>query len=388
MWHSLPPPARGVQASVIIPAKDEATNLPATLAALAAQTDLHGQALLPHSFEVLVLANNCLDQTARVVREFATRHPRLRLHVAEIKLPKAQAHVGQARRLLMDEACRRLEQGGHPRAFIASTDADTRVSPTWLISIAAELATGVDAVGGRILMDNADPTCPVRRCQLRDAAYYLLRARLEDHLDPTPYDPWPRHHQHFGANLALTARAYRHVGGLPVVPYLEDEALVQSLVRHDLRVRHSPTVKVFTSGRQQGRVAVGLSWQLRQWAELQQTQREPLVDNPQRLLAEWQLRAQLRQTWQQYSSAATSGALLPLPSWPAAAGLSRAALRRELTRASSFGQLWEKIRGRFLVHTTRRWPAVPLSVAIRMLREQVAALDSRPSAVVAGQLCT
>ncbi|GGG57897.1 hypothetical protein GCM10011378_37460 [Hymenobacter glacieicola] len=382
MWRALPLPARGVQASVIIPAKDEAVNLPATLAALAAQTDLHGQALLPHSFEVLVLANNCLDHTAHVVREFAARHPRLRLHIAEVTLPKEQAHVGQARRLLMDEACRRLEQGGHPRAFIASTDADTRVSPTWLISIAAELATGVDAVGGRILMDNADPTCPVRRCQLRDAAYYLLRARLEDHLDPAPYDPWPRHHQHFGANLALTTRAYRHVGGLPVVPYLEDEALVQRLVHHDLHLRHSPAVKVYTSGRQQGRVAVGLSWQLRQWAELQQAQREPLVDNPQRLQAEWQLRAQLRRLWKQHSA----GTLRALPAYPTATGLSRAALRREITRAGSFGQLWEKIRGRFLVQCCGCWPAVPLSVAIRMLREQVAALESSPP-VAAGHLC-
>ncbi|MEJ7661828.1 MAG: hypothetical protein WKG07_20740, partial [Hymenobacter sp.] len=60
--------------------------------------------------------------------------------------------------------------------------------------------------------------------------------------------------QHFGASLALTARAYRRVGGLPVVRYLEDEALCQQLRRHDLRLRHSPRVVVHTSARQCGRV--------------------------------------------------------------------------------------------------------------------------------------
>lgn len=38
-------------------------------------------------------------------------------------------------------------------------------------------------------------------------------------------DPWPRHHWHFGASLALTARAYRCVGGLPMVRYPGNKAL-------------------------------------------------------------------------------------------------------------------------------------------------------------------
>lgn len=365
------PPSRGLQASVIIPAKNEAANLPATLAALAAQTDRHGQPLLPHSFEVLVLANNCQDQTAQVVREFASRHPRLRVQVAEVMLPAAEAHVGRARRLLMDEACRRLEQGGHPGAFVASTDADTRVSPTWLVCTATELATGADAVGGRILTYDAAPRSAVRRCQLQDATYNLLRAQLEDRVDPQAYDPWPRHHQHFGASLAVTAVAYRRVGGLPVVPYLEDEALFQNLIRHDLSLRHSPAVQVYTSSRQQGRVEVGLSWQLRQWAALQQTQQEPLVENPHRLLAEWQLRYSLRQLWQHPCAATPEVADAVV----AATGLSRARLLRETARATTFGQLWGRIRRQFMRRRALHWPAMPVSVAIRVLRQELAALS-------------
>ena len=42
LYQQLPPPRPELRACVIIPAKNEAANLPATLAALAAQTTLRG----------------------------------------------------------------------------------------------------------------------------------------------------------------------------------------------------------------------------------------------------------------------------------------------------------------------------------------------------------
>lgn len=92
----------------------------------------------------------------------------------------------------------------------------------------------------------------------------LARERLASLLDPDPADPWPRHHQHFCARLAVTAHAYRQVGGVPEVRHLEDEALVAALRREDFAVRHSPLVRVLTPGRLLGRVEVGLAWQLRE----------------------------------------------------------------------------------------------------------------------------
>ncbi len=222
LQQQLPPPRAALRACVIIPAKDEAATLPATLAALAAQVDAAGQPLSPDSFEVIVLANNCTDGTVAAVRHFAHQHPALAVHVARLRLAAPDAHVGRARRLLMDEACLRLLSLGRFNGLIASTDADTRVAPDWLAATQAEIAAGADAVGGRILTDA--PPVPtdqpiavgapggVRRTQLRDAAYHLWCARLEAQLDPQAADPWPRHHQHFGASLALTARAYRRVG--------------------------------------------------------------------------------------------------------------------------------------------------------------------------------
>ena len=336
--RQLPPPQAGLQASVIIPAKDEADNLPATLAAFAAQTDLRGCPLPPATFEVIVLANNCDDDTAATVRRVARQLPRLALHVAELHLPPDEAHVGQARRLLMDEACHRLQLARRPAGLIASTDADTRVAPTWLAATLAEVEAGADAVGGRILTDSPRlGACPVRRTQLRDAAYHLMRTRLERLLDPNPADPWPCHHQHYGASLALTARAYLLVGGLPAVRFLEDEALWQALRRHDLRLRHSPNVQVLTSDRQSGRVEVGLSWQLQQWAHLSQEQQEPRVEWPAELAALWQVRHQLRDWWLRGRRPTDYDAILELMA------ISGEALREQLRAAATFGECWEQL---------------------------------------------
>lgn len=357
----LPPVRAGLRVSVIIPAKDEAANLPATLAALAAQVTLAGQPLPPDSYEVIVLANNCHDDTAAVVRQQARQFPELALHVVELYLPGAHAHVGRARRLLMDEACARLEQARQPAGIIASTDADTCVAPNWLAAIQVEIAAGADAVGGRILTEEsgfAEDSLPaLQRLQSRDAAYRLLCARLEDLLDPAAADPWPRHHQHFGASLALTAQAYRQVGGLPEVRFLEDEALCQQLRRHDLTLRHSPDVRVLTSARRDGRVEVGLSWQLREWLHLSQQQREPQVDNPMQLARQWQLRRQLRACWANASKAETNALLTRL-------GLPAALVLAQMSQSATFGELWEWA----LTHSPcLRLDAVPLSEALLAL---------------------
>ena len=200
----------------------------------------------------------------------------------------------------------------------------------------------------------------MRRTQLRDAAYHLLCARLENLLDPAPADPWPRHHQHFGASLALTVAAYRRVGGLPEKQFLEDEALWQALRCHDLRLRHSPAVRVFTSDRQQGRVPVGLSWQLREWATLSQQQLEPAVASPGQLAELWPLRHQLRACWE-------SRNLVGCHPLAESLGLDASRLAASVGQFRTFGSLWD------WVLTERQAQGqqarqVPLSVALLELR--------------------
>lgn len=267
-FATLPAPSRGLRICVVVPARNEAERIASALQALCRQVNDAGVPVSPESYEILVLANNCIDDTARIARDTSLSYPAHQVHVCEVTFPPDEAHIGRARRWLMHCAAVRLGGSGSTRGIIASTDADTIVTPNWLSAITAEIDDGADAVGGRIVMghpeDATDPA--LRRYHLNDVAFQHLIAELECRLDPVAYDPWPRHHQHFGANLATTVNAYMSVGGLPHVATLEDMAYFESLRRADLRVRHSPRVRVRTSARRDGRVALGLSTQLGEWA--------------------------------------------------------------------------------------------------------------------------
>ena len=376
-WKALPAPDPALEIVVIVPVKDEARRLPATLRSLAGQRGLDGKPLDPARFEIIVLANNCSDASAEVVRRIAARRPALRLHVAEARFPADVAHVGHARACLMNEACRRLRWHGCDDGVIASTDGDTRVAADWLAATLAEVRAGADAVGGRIVMDgDAARVAGLERFTRQDELYQQLRVRLEHAIDPDPADPWPRHHQHFGASLAITTRAYRHVGGLPAEPFLEDEALYQALRRHDIKVRHSEKVAVVTSSRRQGRVEVGLSWQLREWASLAKAHRTATVADPVAWAEELRQRRQLRGIWS--SRRDSRGRLLPTQRERAERlarqwGLSPRWLAAQLSSNMPFGSLYSAVQERRRERGLAPPALVTMASAIRSLRALLAA---------------
>ncbi len=291
-------PSAQLQASVIIPAKDEEENLWQTLEALYRQTCPEGNSLDRNIYEVIVLANNCTDHTAALAQQFAALHPDFALHVADIDLPGRHAHIGYVRRMLMDEAYRRLTLIGNPRGVIASTDGDTIADPAWLWYILQAIAEGADAVGGRILTQLfSDHTS--RLYHLQDVTYRYLLAQLEARLDPDPADPWPRHFQHFGPSLAVTCEMYLKAGRLPVRSSLEDVAFYEALQRYDGKIRHSPAVKVTTSSRKNGRVDFGFSVQLNLWETMQEQHLPMLVPGLAACIYTTTLRNRLRTCWQQ-----------------------------------------------------------------------------------------
>jgi len=380
---SFTPPRERLRASVIVPVRNEAQRLPATLQALAAQQEAP-------VYEVLVLANNCSDDSAAIVRAFAQRHPALPLQVCEVQLPAPQANVGHARKLLMDEAAHRLLAGRVRGAFIASTDGDTRVSPHWLRNTAHEIDRGADAVGGRLLaasdaagQEDSPGSLPPQRWQRWDTAYRLACEKLQCLLDPDDADPWPRHHQHFGASLAVRADAYRAVGGLPAgVPWLEDEALVQALRRADRRIRHSGEVRVITSSRREGRVDVGLSWQLREWDRQAREQGELMVDDPDDLQCLLLARHRLRGLWRHGFVARADD-----PAWRPLAhvlGLTPDGLHRQAVQAATFGALWHAVQQQRAERGRARCRQLPVRQAVAELRRLIAEAQPQPPRYRAG----
>lgn len=372
---ALPHPA--LQVCVIIPVRNEAHGLTRTLAALAAQTDATGQTLNPACYEVLLLANNCTDDTAQVARAFARQHPALALHALEATLPPEEANVGTARRRLMDVAFVRFEQLDRPHALIASTDGDTRVAPDWVWQMLTARQGGAQAIGGRVLTERdvsaqTAMSRGVRLFYLRDTAYLHGLARLETLLDPAAHDPWPSHHQFFGANMAVTAEAYCRVGGLPRVPFLEDEALARTLRRADVRVRHSPDVRVWTSARQNGRVDCGLSTTLSTWEEMSRAGLPQIVESVEAVETRLRARAALRRLWQDAQAGRTVGADA------LAETLGVPAMWFEALGEGPFGEVWDRVVQAHLIDDgpwALRWPRVEITEALPALRARLAKLE-------------
>ncbi len=373
------PPLPQCEVSVIVPAKDEAQTIVTTLTALANQTCLDGQPLNPRTYEIIVLANNCSDESATIARQFAQQHPDLVLHVAEVTLPPDLAYIGHVRKMLMDEAALRLMSVGRSRGVIASTDGDTIASPTWIAAILHEIGSGVDAVGGRILTDRHSRQAlhPQAKSHfLQEVGYRSLVAQVEFRLDPDPYDPLPRHYQHYGASLAVTAEMYAKAGGIPPVRTPEDEAFYQSLLRVDARFRHSPLVQVTTSARVSGRSPVGLAAQLRNWTEL--SAGSTLKVAPAAAIVGWfRSRHKLRSIWQQllFDSKISVDEVEPLASQ---LGVSAHWLFDELFKDLTFGKLVDRVTQHQQHHYLSRWQPIDAMAAIRELRQYLSTLNHHP----------
>lgn len=348
---------------VIVPAKNEEHTIRNTLAALYHQVDAEGLPIDKRTYEIIVFANNCVDATADLARQFATDHPDGQFYVVEDHLPPQQAHIGYVRRALMDEAYRRFSALGRLRGVIASTDGDTTVGSTWIYHTLVAIRRGADVVGGRIV---AQPQKIGRRYYLQDVTYRYLQAHVESIIDPDPMDPWLRHFQNFGPSLAVTAELYARAGRIPVLSALEDVRFYEALQRCDARIRHCPQVQVLTSARTQGRVAFGFSVQLQQWERMLQQGIPLLVPDAKYWILRFTLQKQLRCAWQRQSFT-----LLQLIARSLL--LSPYEVYDRMCRTRYFGEFWQWLMALPEVENllTQRFASVDVAVAIADLRRYV-----------------
>jgi len=253
--------------AIALPARDEAEQLPACLHAIDRAAARHDGPVW-----VVVLANQCTDETVTLLRSSRPRHARLRWHAVSL-LPGAR-HAGWARRLAFDAAAALL---AHPHDVLASTDADTCVSPDWIVRTIAHLDAGCDAVAGRALTRREDRmalgAAAARRLNLLGRYYTALDWLRADRV-PDAADPWPRHFYEGGASIALTLDLYRRIGGAPTPPLAEDRALFDAVRGAGGRVRHPLDVRVFTSSRTEGRAPGGMADTFARW--IAQGEDEPL----------------------------------------------------------------------------------------------------------------
>lgn len=124
--------------TIAIPARNAAATLPRCLAAIAKQRGL-GAARQ----QVVVIANDCTDDTAAIARAAAWE---IDIICHETDLPRARANAGCARRLSMEMSADLTSTDG----ILVSTDADAVADEDWLQSLLLALKPDVAAVAGRV----------------------------------------------------------------------------------------------------------------------------------------------------------------------------------------------------------------------------------------------
>ncbi|MBW8837679.1 MAG: glycosyltransferase family 2 protein [Burkholderia sp.] len=226
---------------LIVPVHDEEREVGACLRALV-RSARHPR-LRDIEVRLAVVLDACSDRSGEIAE--ATLRDVSGTSLVECRMRSAGAARGVGA-----EALRRTLPGrALEEVWVATTDADTRVPPDWLVRHVAAAAAGADAVAGVVeVADWHEQPEHVRRVFER---WYRASARASSH-----------EHVH-GANLGVRASALAAAGGMPALALAEDHALVDRLVAIDAQILRTAAVRVVTSARREGRARGGFSDLLR-----------------------------------------------------------------------------------------------------------------------------
>jgi glycosyltransferase involved in cell wall biosynthesis len=215
---------------ILIPAHNEEDLLDECLSA-ALRASKHGL-LAGERVEILVVLDSCTDRSEQIV----SKYPVLSLNI------KAR-NVGQARstgaRMLLERGAR----------WISCSDADSRVADDWLV---AQLGLGADAVCGTVTVERWHESFD-KAAQIRYHSHYRAG---EGH-----------RHIH-GANLGISADAYRLAGGFEPLACDEDVQLVRQLELTGANIAWSHRPLVHTSARLDSRARGGFGDYLRNLVQI------------------------------------------------------------------------------------------------------------------------
>jgi glycosyltransferase involved in cell wall biosynthesis len=222
------------QIAVVIPAHDEATNLPKTLRALTTAS-----LCSPAPVLTVVVLDACGDSSASLAGRFGPD-----VHFVEVDA----GNVGAARAAGFEYARSACVGADPARTWYATTDADSRVPADWLLRMTATYADMVLGV--------------VRVSDWRHLPAEVARRYLRAYQAKVSKKGFGHKHIH-GANMGFNAAAYWAVGGFRALPAGEDVELVERFEAAGLHIRRDAALSVITSARRDARAPRGFASHLR-----------------------------------------------------------------------------------------------------------------------------
>jgi glycosyltransferase involved in cell wall biosynthesis len=219
--------------AVVIPAHNERAKLPACLRAV-----LTAALCVPIPVTIVVVLDASDDDSAKLAGRYGPD-----VHFVSVEA----RNVGAARAAGFGYARSLFE--GDDECWYATTDADSRVDPGWLVH---QVGLGADMVLGVVRVADW-------RHHSADVADSYVQA----------YEADPRHqdgrHEHIhGANMGFSARAYWRVGGFRTLPSGEDVDLVERFEAAGYCIHRDTELSVITSARTRARAPHGFAHHLSQ----------------------------------------------------------------------------------------------------------------------------
>jgi glycosyltransferase involved in cell wall biosynthesis len=221
------------RAAVVIPAHNERADLPACLRSV-----LTAGLCVPIPVDIVVVLDASDDDSTKLAGQYGP----------DVHFVSIEAHnVGTARAVGFGYA--RSLCGHDTECWYATTDADSRVDPAWLVN---QLDLGADMVLGVVRIEDWHD----RSADLADRYVQTYeadsRAQGGDH-----------EHIH-GANMGFSARAYWRLGGFRTLATGEDVDLVARFEAAGYRIHRDAELSVSTSARIRSRAPYGFAHHLDQ----------------------------------------------------------------------------------------------------------------------------
>jgi glycosyltransferase involved in cell wall biosynthesis len=220
------------QAAVVIPAHDEVKNLPRTLRAV-----LTAAACAPVPVVVVVVLDSCSDNSERLAGRYGPD-----VHFVTVDA----GNVGAARAAGFSYARSLYGDAEVERTWYATTDADSKVDPGWLLR---QISSGADMVLGVVRVSDWRALSPAAVRRYLRGYHAGYPAGGHDHIH--------------GANMGFRADSYWAAGGFRALATGEDVELVNRFESAGYRIDRDAGLSVTTSARVQGRAPGGFADHLR-----------------------------------------------------------------------------------------------------------------------------